>query len=259
MIDEKLRVLYVKTNPARMQEVEELIKILDVPLRQVMIRASIFEFNDAATLDVQNSLNMVYDKWTLESNPGNSTGLISYIDRTYSQGRSAFDRYITSTFSALESKNKGKTIANPSVITLEGEEAKITLKQDIMYSAGTDDNGNPTWETTEVGPELTFTPTIEDNGYINLEITINTGDYLGKDADGNIITTDREVDTHIRVRDGMPFVVGGLFQDINSRLKTKIPILGDIPFLGRFFSYTSNERNKTQAVMVVTPYILGQN
>ena len=257
MIDERLRTLYVKTNPARMEEVEELISVLDVPLRQVMIRASIFEFNDTATLDVQNSINMVYDRWVFHSDPGGTTGnYISYIDQTYSQGRSAFDRYITATFSALESKNKGKTIANPSVITIEGEEAKITLKQDIMYSAGRDDSGNPTWSTTEVGPELTFTPIIEDKGYINLKITINTGDYLGKDSDGNIITTDRNVETHIRVKDGMPFVVGGLFQDVNSKLTTKIPVLGDIPLLGNLFKYASDENSKTQAVMIVTPYIL---
>ena len=255
MIDERLRTLYVKTNPARMQEVEELISLLDVPLRQVMIRASIFEFNDTATLDVQTSLNMVYDRWTLQSNNEDGTG-ISYIDRTYSQGRSAFDRYITAAFSALEAKNKGRTVANPSVITIEGEEAKITLKQDIMYSAGMDDNKNPTWSTTQVGPELTFTPIIEDKGYINLKIKINTGDYIGKDSDGNIITTDRNVETNIRVRDGMPFVVGGLFQDINTRLTTKFPILGDIPLIGNLFKQRSIDHDKTQAVMIVTPYIL---
>ena len=255
MIDQRLRTLYVKTNPARMQEVEELISMLDVPLSQVMIRASIFEFNDAATLDVETSLNMVYDRWTLESN-NDGVNSLSYIDRTYSQGRSAFDRYITAAFSALESKNKGRTVANPSVITIEGEEAKITLKQDIMYSAGLDDNKNPTWNTTEVGPELTFTPIIEDKGYINLKIKINTGDYLGKDSDGNIITTDRNVETNIRVRDGMPFVVGGLFQDINTRLTTKFPILGDIPLIGNLFKQRSVDHDKTQAVMIVTPYIL---
>ena len=256
MIDERFRMLYVKTNPARMQEVEEMIKLLDVPLRQVMIRASIFEFSDEATSDVQSTLNMVYDRWSLESNLALDIGTISYQDRTYRNGRSDFDRYITASFSALEAKNKGKIIANPSVITIEGEEAKITLKQDIMYSAGRDDSGNPTWKTTEVGPELTFTPIIEDKGYINLTIKINTGDYLGTDSDGNIQTTDRDIETHIRVRDGMPFVVGGLFQDITTKYKSKIPILGDIPLLGRFFSYTSDLNSKTQAVMIVTPYIL---
>lgn len=254
MIDERFRTLYVKTNPARMEEVEEMIKMLDVPLRQVMIRASIFEFSDEATLDVQSTLNMVYDRWSLEANAG--AGTLSYEDRTYRNGRSNFDRYITASFSALEAKNKGKTIANPSVITIEGEEAKITLKQDILYSSGMTDKGVPTWSTTEVGPELTFTPIIEDKGYINLTIKINTGDYLGTDADGNIQTTDRDIETHIRVRDGMPFVVGGLFQDINTKYKNKIPVLGDIPLLGRMFSYTSDLNNKTQAVMIVTPYIL---
>ncbi|MBQ7154063.1 MAG: hypothetical protein IJR85_00715 [Synergistaceae bacterium] len=256
MVDQRLRTLYVKTNPARMAEVEDLIKTLDVPLRQVMIRASIFEFNDTATLDVQNSLNMVYDRWNLLTNPGSSQGTLTYEDRTYRNGRSDFDRYVTSVFSALEMKNKGRTLANPSVITIEGEEAKITLKQNIMYSAGRDDSGNPTWSTTDVGPELTFTPTIEDKGYINLEISITTGDYLGKDTDGNIITTDRNVETHIRVRDGMPFVLGGLFQDATTRLRSKIPVLGDIPLLGNLFRLSSNEHNKSQAVMIVTPYIL---
>ena len=254
MIDERFRMLYVKTNPARMEEVKEMIKMLDVPLRQVMIRASIFEFSDEATSDVQATLNMVYDRWSLESNAG--AGVITYEDRTYRNGRSNFDRYITASLSALEAKNKGKIIANPSVITIEGEEAKITLKQDIMYNSGLTDKGVPTWSTTEVGPELTFTPIIEDKGYINLTIKINTGDYLGTDSDGNIQTTDRDIETHIRVRDGMPFVVGGLFQDITTKYKSKIPILGDIPLLGRFFSYTSDLNSKTQAVMIVTPYIL---
>ena len=256
VIDERMRTLYINTNPAKMDEVEDLISRIDTPARQVMIRASIFEFSDAATKDVQKSLNMVYDKWSLLSDPASGTGTLAFQDYTYSQGRSALDRYITAAFSALETRNKGRTIANPSVIAIDGQEATITLKQDIMYSAGRDDSGNPTWSTTEVGPELKFTPRIEDNGYINLKITINTGDYLGSDSDGNIITTDRNVETTIRVRDGMPFVVGGLFQDINNNVKNKIPVLGDIPLLGQLFTYRSTNRDKTQAVMLITPYIL---
>ena len=259
VIDERMRTLYVNTNPAKMEEVEDLISRIDVPSRQVMIRASIFEFNDSATLDVQNSLNMVYDRWTLNYEPGDNKGVLKYVDRTYSQGRSAFDRYITNTLSALESRNKGKTIANPSVIAIDGQSATISLKQDIMYSSGLDENRNTTWSTTNVGPEMTFTPIIEDNGYINLQITINTGDYLGKDADGNIITTDRNVTTKIRVKDGMPFVVGGLFEDSKINVRTKIPILGDLPLLGKLFTSYSTDNAKNQAVMIVTPYIIESN
>ena len=254
--DERMRTVYINTNPAKMAEVEDLIKRLDVPARQVMIRASIFEFSDSATSVVQNTLNMVYDRWSLTSDPSSGIGQISFQDKTYKNGRSLFDRYITSALNALETKNMGKTIANPSVIAIEGQAASIMLKEDILYPKGTDDDGKPEWDTVNVGPELQFTPIIEENGFINLEISINTGDYLGKDLDGNIRTTNRTVKTKIRVKDGMPFVVGGLFQDGKIKTRSGLPILGDIPLLGKLFQYNSIEHNKTQAVMIVTPYIL---
>ena len=259
VIDERTKTLYVNTNPARMEEAEDLIGRIDTPAKQVMIRASIFEFSDSATKDVQTAINMVYDKWSLTSDPGNSTGQLNFIDQTYSQGRSALDRFITASLNALESKNKGRTLANPSVIAIDGQEASITLKQDIMYRSGLDEKGNLQWDTTEVGPELKFTPRIEDNGYINLDITINTGDYLGADYDGNIRTTERDMKTRIRVKDGMPFVVGGLFQEINTTARAKLPVLGDIPLLGTLFRSSVREKEKTQAVMIVTPYILESN
>ena len=254
--DERMRTIYVNTNPAKMEEVEDLINRIDIPARQVMIRASIFEFNDSANLDVQNTLNMVYDRWTLTSNPSGGIGQINYQDMTYRNGKTNFDRYITSALNALETKNKGKTIANPSVIAIEGQAASITLKEDILYSKGTDDDGHQEWDTVNVGPELQFTPLIEENGYINLDISINTGDYLGKDIDGNIRTTTRTVKTKIRVRDGMPFVVGGLNQDNKIKTRAHIPIIGDIPLLGKLFEYSSTEHSKSQAVMIVVPYIL---
>lgn len=254
--DERMRTVHINTNPAKMRRVEDAITRLDVPARQVMIRASIFEFNDSATQDVQLAINAVYDKWTFTSDPKNTAGLISYVDRTYSLGRSNFDRYITSTLQALENKSKGRIIANPSVIAVDGKEATISLKQEILYSKGFNEKGNVEWGSEEVGPELKFTPRIEENGYVYLDINITTGDYLGKDTDGNIQTTTREVTTKIRVRDGMPFVIGGLHQDGQITTEAKFPILGDIPLFGELFKWRNNEHNKTQAVMIVTPYIL---
>ena len=256
VVDERTKTLYLNTNPAKMEEAEDLISRIDTPAKQVMIRASIFEFDDSATKAVQTAINLVYDRWSLISDPGNALGQMNWIDNTYSQGRSTLDRYITATLDALENKNKGRTIANPSVIAIDGQEASINLKQDIMYRSGLDEKGNLQWDTTEVGPELKFKPRIEDNGYINLELSINTGDYLGSDSDENIRTTKRDMKTRIRVRDGMPFVVGGLFQEINTSVKTKIPILGDIPLFGALFRSTANDKEKSQAVMIVTPYIL---
>ena len=221
-----------------------------------MIRASIFEFSDAATKDVQHTLELAYDKWAFNMDLANGIAQLNYEDRTYSQGTSNFDRYITASLNALERRDKGKTIANPSVIAIDGQEASVSLKQKILYRKGLNEKGGVEYGTEDVGPELKFKPVIEDNGYVNLDITINTGDYLGSDSDGNIRTTKREVKTKIRVKDGMPFVVGGLHQDSDIKVNNKIPILGNIPLLGNLFSYNSKDKNRTQAVMIVTPYII---
>ena len=254
--DDRMRTVHINTNPAKMRVVEDVITRLDVPAQQVMIRASIFEFNDSAMSDVQTAINAVYDKWTFASDPYSGTGLMQYVDRTYSQGRSNFDRYITAAFQAIENKGKGRTLANPSVIAVDGQEATISLKQEVLYSKGYNEKGNIEWDSEEVGPELKITPKIEENGYVYLDINITTGDYLGKDTDGNIQTTTREVTTKIRVRDGMPFVIGGLNQDSHIVTTAKIPLIGDIPLLGELFKWKNDEHNKTQAVMIVTPYIL---
>ena len=260
--DERMRTIHVQTNPAKMYQIEDIIKRLDVPAQQVMIRASIFEFSDSVTKDVQAAIEGVYDKWTFRSNYNGdgtidgSAGFIRMLDDTYTNGKSNFDRQITVALQALENKGKGRTIANPSVIAVDGQEANISLKQEILYSKGYNEKGNVEWGSEEVGPELKFTPKIEENGYVYLDINIQTGDYLGKDTDGNISTTTREVTTKIRVRDGMPFVVGGLNQDGHIVTTAKIPILGDIPLLGELFKWRNDEHNKSQAVMIVTPYIL---
>ncbi|MBR1487118.1 MAG: hypothetical protein IJ597_07695 [Synergistaceae bacterium] len=253
--DDRMRTIHVQTNPAKMYQVEDIIKRLDVPAQQVMIRASIFEFEDIVTQEVQSAIEAVYDKWTFSGL--NGSGTLTYLDETYSKGKSNFDRQITATLTALENKGKGRTVANPSVIAVDGQQAKISLKQERLYNQGINEKGNVQWGTEEVGPELTFTPKIEENGYIYLDIDIQTGDFTNYGGDEDSISTrTRSVQTKIRVRDGMPFVIGGLNQEDKSVTVAKVPVLGDIPLIGELFKWRNNEHNKTQAVMIVTPYIL---
>ncbi len=258
-VDERARTLYIKTNPAKMEEAEDLISRIDTPMKQVMIHASIFEFNDTAAKDVENALNIVYDEWSKVDVSARGGIALEYNDLLRGKA-SGVERTIAGTFTALERKNKGKVLANPSVIAIDGQEASIKLTQDYTYVSGKDEAGNPTTETEEVGPQLTFTPRIERDGSIRLKIHIQTGDVIDRVSSGNAenlpVTSNRDVTTEIRVRDGMPFVIGGLFQDNQSKLVTRIPILGQIPLLGELFTYRSTEHTRTQAVMVVTPYIL---
>ena len=89
---------------------------------------------------------------------------------------------------------------------------------------------------------------------------METGEVIGTSSGSNgeemPRTSERKVKTEIRVRDGMPFVIGGLFRENKTDSILKIPVLGDIPLLGSLFKTTTKSRNKSQVVMIVTPYIL---
>ena len=264
-VDDRMKTVHVKTNPAKMQEAEELISVLDAPQGQVMIRASIFEFNDNDTLTVENALNIAYDDIMLSL--GSSSGIIGgyRIDRSIRGTRTVWtDRVISGAFHALETKAKGKVLANPSVIALDGKQAEINLTQDYPYVSDRDnEKGTVTWSTEEVGPKLKFTPRIGGDGYVTLELDLSTGDVIDTQTSSTgeqmPVTTTRSVKTQIRVRDGMPFIIGGLFREDLSKNVSKIPILGNIPLLGELFTYRYNTKQKTQVVMVITPYILDSN
>ena len=151
-------------------------------------------------------------------------------------------------------------MANPSVITLDGEEAEVRLTEDYPYISERDDSGNPTWSTQTVGPQLKITPKIGRDGFLTIKLTIETGEVLemitGSTGEQMPRTSTRSVATQVRVRDGEPFVVGGLFRDNKTNRRVRIPVLGQLPILGELFTYRYNERNKTQVVMLVVPHIL---
>jgi type IV pilus assembly protein PilQ len=70
------------------------------------------------------------------------------------------------------------------------------------------------------------------------------------------LVTNRQVATNVRVRDGEPFVIGGLFLETNTNNVTRVPVLGQIPIVGELFSYRTKERNKSQVVVLVIPFVL---
>ncbi len=279
VVDPRLRALYVTSNPLKLSEVAALLQKLDRPGKQVMLQARILEFSNGATLDVETALNAVYNHWWF-SYSGQGGGRGGFIDDnrlgrnftepsdpSFSPGRTGLLtpmhgiwREFDMAFRAVETKGQGKTLANPSVITLDGEEAEVRLTEDYPYISERDDSGNPTWSTQTVGPQLKITPKIGRDGFLTIKLTIETGEVLemitGSTGEQMPRTSTRSVATQVRVRDGEPFVVGGLFRDNKTNRRVRIPVLGQLPTLGELFTYRYNERNKTQVVMLVVPHIL---
>jgi type IV pilus assembly protein PilQ len=276
--DERLRTLYVTGRPEQFIEVEKALNHLDHPGRQVMLQARIVEVSDSAKDELETIIDTVYKRWWLNySSAGGGLGYV-YTDNTAAYGPNrvnplapigtglrdvageSLTKMLDVGLKAIVTKHKGKVLADPSVIALDGRKATIKLVENYPYISERDQAGNPTWDEKEVGPKLEFTPFVGRDGMVTLNIKISTGEiigtYRGQAGEQFPQTTNREVDTAIRVRDGEPFVVGGLFKDQKKTETQKIPILGDIPLLGALFQFKSNSRDKTEVAMIVIPYIL---
>jgi type IV pilus assembly protein PilQ len=261
-----------------LEEVAIAIQKLDHPGKQVMLHARILQFGKGDRLEVENALNAVYDHWAFSYSRGALAGLYADDNRL---GRPSIPndgrivppglgnittpmqgvwREFDASFYALETKTKTKTLANPSVITIDGIEASINLTEDYPYVSGRDDGGNATWSTVSIGPQLRITPRIGRDGIITLDLNLEASDFIEmvRSSTGEEMprSSKRQVVTNVRVRNGEPFVIGGLFSESHTNNRLRVPVLGQLPLLGELFTYRTITSRTTQAVMIVIPYIL---
>ena len=283
VIDERLRTLYVSGRPEQFLEVERVLQQVDHPGRQVMLQARIIEVTDSGKEELETIIDAVYNQWWFNySSAGAGAGYV-YADQPANYNPQTGDnrpaplapitgsglkniaegsltKLLDFGLRALVTKNKGKVLADPSIITIDGKKAVIKLVENYPYISERDEAGNPTWSEKEVGPILEFTPTVGRDKMVSIDLKIETGEiigtYRGQAGEQFPQTTNREVTTNIRVRDGEPFVVGGLYKDQEKVEKHRVPLLSDIPLLGELFKYKSETRDKTEVAMIVIPYIL---
>ena len=170
------------------------------------------------------------------------------------------DRFgpINATLQLLVSDGKAKILSRPSVTTLSGEQATIQIGGKIPYTS-TNTNGSTNTQFENYGIILQFKPVVDAQGRINSMIHAEVSNISQNQSDrvnGLPIITTRSADSVINLNSGSPIVIGGLMDSSESKVISKIPLLGDIPILGEFFKHTSKSRDKSELVIVVTPYIV---
>ncbi len=286
VIDERLRTLHIRGTPAQHDEIFRLIRQLDRPGSQVMIKARILEINDNASDEFEAIVNAVYDNWWM-SFAGDSFAGGSYNARTSSSGSvsnpapdgGALDttelpgfentlwglagqgiRLLDAGISSIVQENKGRLLADPTVVVLSGHKAEVKLVDQLKYVSRRDDAGNPTYDDEEVGPQLEIVPIVGRNNLVTVDVRLATGEISSwlRGSQGEQIpqTTKREVSSKVIVHSGEPFVVGGLFKENRARTASRVPILSDIPLLGSLFRSRSGETRRSQVIMILIPYIL---
>ena len=167
---------------------------------------------------------------------------------------------------ALEGDSGANVLSTPNILTLDNEEAKIVVGQNVPFITGTytptsGSATNPfqTIERKDIGITLRVTPQVSEAGAVKLKIfqevsSVTRDKALVQSAD--IITNKRSLEQTVLVDNGQIVVLGGLIQDDQQASIDKVPLLGDIPWLGALFKYESRNRKRTNLMVFLRPMVL---
>ena len=167
---------------------------------------------------------------------------------------------------ALEANQKGNILATPNILTLDNEEAKFVVGQNVPFVTGSftqssNASTNPfqTIERKDVGLTLKVTPQVAEGNTVKLKAFIEVSSVVPTTStvrSADLITNKRSVENTVLVDDGQIVVIGGLIQDDAKNNDSQVPLLGDIPFIGNLFKYQTRNRDKTNLMIFLRPHVL---
>lgn len=167
---------------------------------------------------------------------------------------------------ALESDANANILSVPNIITLDNEEGKIIVGQNVPFitgqfttaASGGSGTVNPfqTIERRDVGLTLRVKPTVSDSGTVKMAIFQEVSSVQDTTNNAGIITNKRSIESIVQVDDGQIIVLGGLVQDSVRDTIEKVPGLGDIPVVGNLFRYDNRRRGKTNLMVFLRPYVI---
>lgn len=168
----------------------------------------------------------------------------------------------------LQSSGAGNILSTPNLLTLDNEEAKIVIGQNVPFVTGQYTNNNSgstgsvnpfqTIERKDVGLTLRVKPQISENGTVKMAIfqEVSSVQAGSVNSTTGLITNKRSIESNVLVEDGSIVVLGGLLQDEFANNEDKVPVLGDIPFFGNLFKSESRSRKKTNLMVFLRPVVV---
>lgn len=164
----------------------------------------------------------------------------------------------------LQSTGDANVLSTPNLLTLDNEEAKIVIGQNVPFITGQYTNSNATGTTVnpfqtierkDVGLTLKVKPQISENGSIKMQIYQEVS-RLDANTTAGLITNKRSIESNVLVQDGSIVVLGGLLQDDSGNSQQKVPGLGDLPVLGNLFKAETRNRKKTNLMVFLRPVVM---
>ncbi len=298
IIDTRTNQLFVTDIPSKIEDIRKLIGKTDVPSRQVLIEARMVEANDGFSRNLGAKLgfadlrgmrggdagyavrgneriaiggNLVgvgqvtgqtredgasYNNTSLINLPAQNINGVNAASLAASLFSAAANRFLNLELSALEADGKGKIISSPRVVTEDKNVAVIEQGVELPYEIATS-SGATSIAFRKANLRLEVTPQITPDGNVVLEVNVN------KDSKGELTTAGfaintQHVQTKVMVENGGTVVLGGIYQQAEQNSESKVPLLGDLPFIGYLFKTSSRTNNKTELLVFITPKIVAE-
>jgi type IV pilus assembly protein PilQ len=297
-IDDRTNTLLLKDTADHIADIRRLVAKLDIPVRQVLIESRIVVVNDdfSRDLGIRWGFTGITDRSDgLVAVSGNASGtdtivqsgidninngdplfpvaLPSLADRlnvnmpvanpagSFALAILDDDYLVDLELSAAQAEGNGEVISSPRVITANQKEAKIQQGVEIPYREASS-SGATTTQFKDAVLSLTVTPQITPDDRIIMDLYVtkdSVGEQVSDGFGGSVPSIDtRSVQTQVLVDNGQTVVLGGIYETEKGEQVTKVPFLGDIPFLGALFRSTRAVSNKSELLIFVTPKILNE-
>ena len=291
VIDARTNTLFVQDTPSRLEAVRALVKKIDVAVRQVMIEARIVEASDNFSRNLGARLG-VFDRRTGDGIGGGvrrvtaggsldatgfSTGQIATPIPTFNQSlgvnlpatgiagaqpgtfsvilfNQALTRFLNLEVTALQADGKGKIISTPRVITADQIEATIEQGTEIPYQQATS-SGATSVSFKKATLSLKVKPQITPDDNIIMNLNVHK-DSVGQTTTAGPSIDTKQIVTEVLVQNGGTVVIGGIYTQTESDSTTKIPVLGDMPYVGFLFRQNAKTDNKSELLIFISSRII---
>lgn len=278
--DERTNTLVISDTADKVNQLKNLMKQLDIPVRQVMVESRIVRANT----EFAKSLGV---RWGITRSGGVSSGRATgtlvgsditsinnistasnatnnlNVDLGASSGASSIAFGLLNTansilsleLSALQSDGMGEILSTPKVMTGDKQEAVIRSGVKLPYQTSSANNGTTT-TFQEAVIELKVVPSITPDGKVQMKLEISKDSVSSLATSAGYAIDTNKLATNVLVNDGETVVLGGLYEDSNNTNVKKVPLLGDIPYVGNLFKNTTKEIKKNELLIFVTPRIV---
>jgi len=274
-VDDRTNTLIVLETRDNIADIRNLVARLDIPVKQVLIESRIVIANDDYSKEIGarfgvraaggavGSGGLISTSGTAAGNTGTippvpgdfnvnlpAAGSAGSIALAFLSSRYLVDMEL----SAMQTEGRGEVISTPRVITANGKKATIEQGQDVPYQSSSG-NGGTNVQFKKAVLSLDVTPQVTPDNRVLMDLTVSN-DSIGQFIQGNPAINTKRVTTQVLIKTGETVVLGGVYQQSNTKSATKVPLLGDIPLLGSLFRNDLKSASKLELLIFVTPKIL---